>query len=85
MAMAKLRRSKDKDGTIKNEKLATMMSNTTDSTSGFHVGGFALGFLIGLIGVLIAYLINDDKKSNRVKWSWIGCAIGLVLGLLLIL
>jgi len=34
-----------------------------DGSLAFYIGGFALGFLLGLIGVLIAYLINDDKKA----------------------
>jgi len=42
-----------------------------------------LGFLLNLVGVLIAYLIKDDYKSNRVKWAWIG--LGLNIGLTLIL
>ncbi len=25
--------------------------------------------------VIIAYLINDEKKHNRVKWAWIGWGI----------
>jgi uncharacterized membrane protein len=47
--------------------------------SGFHLGGFALGFLLGLIGVLIAYLLNDEKKSARVKWAWLGLLTAVVL------
>jgi hypothetical protein len=45
---------------------------------------FALGFLLGLIGLLIAYLINDDYKHNRVKWAWIGFGIVVVLNIILI-
>ena len=43
-----------------------------------HLGGFALGFFIGLIGVLIAYIIEDDYKRNRVKWAWIGWGVFVV-------
>jgi hypothetical protein len=38
--------------------------------------------LVGLIGVLIAYLKNDDKKDNRVKCACIGFAVWV--GILLI-
>ena len=55
------------------------MGSSADLTSGFHLGGFALGFLIGPIGVLIAYLIDDDKKRNRVKWAWIGLIAWVVI------
>jgi len=77
LGMKKLRHSIAADGTIENKKLSEAMSS--DVTAGFHLGGFALGILLSIVGVLIAYLINDDKKSARVKWSWIGLAVGLVL------
>lgn len=46
-----------------------------DGKGGFHLGGFVLGFFGLLPGVLVAYLIKDEKKSNRVKWAWIGFSI----------
>jgi len=82
LAQKKLRHSIAEDGTITNKKLAKLASKTVDGETGFHVGGFALGFLLGLIGVLIAYLINDDKKSNRVKWAWIGVGVIVVIVIL---
>jgi hypothetical protein len=80
---AKLKRSIAEDGTISSKKLkkhATLI----DGETGFHLGGFALVFLIGLIGVLIAYLINDGKKPNRTKWAWIGLAAWVVIILITI-
>jgi len=81
LAQRQLRNSINADGTVNSKRLAKLASRK-DGETGFHVGGFALGFLLGLIGVLIAYLINDDKKSNRVKWAWIGVGVLLVLILL---
>lgn len=84
LAQKKLRKSINNDGTIDNKKLVKFLEQGDHST-GFHLGGFALGFLVGLIGVLIAYLINDDNKQNRVKWAWIGFGISVVLYLIIIL
>ncbi len=86
MGQGKLKRSINHDGTITSDKITKLVSaKGTDMTSGFHLGGFALGLLLSLIGVLIAYLINDDLKPSRVKWAWIGAAIGLVIWLIIAL
>jgi len=78
MAQRHLRNSIKADGTVNSKKLERYMSSGDHST-GFHIGGFALGFFCGLIGVLIAYVINDDNKRNRVKWAWIGFASFMVI------
>jgi hypothetical protein len=84
MAQAKIRKSIAVDGTISNKKIARLFSGKGDAGSeGFHLGGFALGFLLGLIGVVIAYIINDDYKRNRVKWAWIGFGIAVVLNIII--
>jgi hypothetical protein len=78
-AQRKLKKQINEDGVVTGNKLKRAMGAAGDGTTGFHIGGFALGFLVGLIGVLIAYLIHDDKKRNRVKWAWIGFAAWLVI------
>jgi hypothetical protein len=80
-AQKKLKKSYDENGTITNKKILKH-ANPDDLTAGFHLGGFALGFLLSLIGVLIAYLIKDDKKGNRVKWAWIGFGVALAIWLI---
>jgi hypothetical protein len=52
-------------------------------TSNFNIGGFVLGLLLGIIGVLIAYLVGDH---DVVKWAWIGFAVwvGIVLLVLIL-
>lgn len=81
----KLRKGIAEDGTIKKKKLQKFMDRYFAGETGFHFGGFILGFLLGLIGVLIAYLIKDEYKQNRVKWAWIGWAITAVIALIAIL
>ena len=84
MAQNKIKKSIAADGTIKNKKIAKFFAKGHDGESGFHLGGFALGFFVGLIGVLIAYLLNDDYKKNRVKWAWIGFGVFAVLWIILV-
>ena len=84
VAQHKLRQSINSDGTVNSKKIMKLAAKA-DGTDGFNIGGFALGFFLGLIGVLIAYIISDDKKKNRTKWAWIGFGAALVLYLLLLL
>ena len=82
IAQKKLRSSINHDGTLNSKKLEKNFRKMADG-GGFHLGGFALGFLLGLIGVLVAYLLNDDLKSSRVKWAWLGLLAGFVFWLLI--
>lgn len=84
IAQKQLRNSINADGTINNKKLNKALSKA-DGTSDFNLGGLALGILLGLIGVLIAYLIKGDKHAARVKWAWIGFGIAVVIWLLALL
>jgi hypothetical protein len=83
-AQGKLRNSINADGTINNKILVKATAKKAEVTSGFNLGGFALGLFLGPIGVLIAYVISDDNKRARTKWAWIGFAVALVLYLLLL-
>lgn len=84
LAQKDLRHSISKDGTVDSKKLARLASGYYDDDNSFHFGGFALGFFLGLIGVLIAYLIHDDNHHRRVRWAWFGFGIYVVLLLILI-
>src|SRR5262245_18024140 len=54
MAQKKMRKSIAVDGTIKNKRIAKFFTKKGSAgESGFHLGGFALGFLLWGIGVLI--------------------------------
>jgi hypothetical protein len=76
-----LRSSINEDGTINNKKLNKAFAKA-GGTSDFNLGGFALGLLLSIIGVLIAYLIKGDEHNARIKWAWIGFGISLVIWLL---
>lgn len=78
-----LKKSINYDGTFREKKVEKYFNKMAEGGGGFHIGGFALGFFLGLIGVLIAYLIKDEKKKSRVLWSWIGCAVLVALILIL--
>ena len=86
LAQRKLRNSIAADGTIDSKKLNKFLEEG-DHSAGFHVGGFALGFLLGLIGVLLAYVIGGDPevKRNRAKWAWIGFGLITAIEVILIL
>jgi hypothetical protein len=83
IAQNKLRQNIAIDGTIEKKKVEKFFLKRGGET-GFHIGGFALGFFLGLIGVLIAYIINDDYKRNRVKWAWIGWGIFVAIYVIVI-
>jgi hypothetical protein len=84
LAQRDLRHSINKDGTVDSKKLARLASGYYDDDNSFHFGGFALGFFLGLIGILIAYLINDDNHHRRVKWAWWGFGIWIALLLVIV-
>lgn len=63
------------------EVKAVTMQNALD-TSDFNVGGFVLGLLLSVVGVLIAYLIGD---TTVIKWAWIGFGVFMVIFLLAVL
>jgi len=86
LALRKLRHSIKPDGTVDSKSLARLSRpGYYDDDGSFHIGGFALGFFVGLIGVLIAYLINDDNHHRRVKWAWIGFGCFVVLYVILVI
>lgn len=81
IAQKQLRNSISSDGTITNQKLNKVFEKENGS-SYFHLGGFALGFLLSIIGVLIAYLLKGENRHARVKWAWIGFVASLVIWLI---
>jgi len=83
-AQRQLRNNINYDGTFNSKKIERFMKKKYGDGEGFQAGGFFLGFLLGLIGILIAYLINDDQKRNRVKWAWIGFGAWIAIFLIIL-
>ena len=78
VAQRKLKKGIAENGTIK-KKLRKFLTELQGDQTGFHTGGFILGFLVGLPGVLVSYIIKDNSTRRRVKWSWIGFASRAVI------
>ena len=66
----------------KNKDIQLMNFTQGIDTTDFSIGGFVLGLLLGIIGVLIAYLIGDQAV---IKWSWYGFAVWGAIVLLALL
>src|SRR5574337_1296239 len=92
-AQKQLKHSINKDGTLNNKKIekfykkyaAAHDATAADVTAGFNLGGFALGFLLSIIGVLLAYVINANDPANFRKWAWIGFGVSLAIWLIVVL
>lgn len=58
-------------------------------TGGMKFGWFVVGALLGVGGILVAWLTNVDRvpevKSEALKWSIIGFVVWIVIGILICL
>ena len=61
------------------------MANVMSSEGNFNWGAAALGFFLGLIGMLIVYLAFNNDKATARKSGWIGLAIGLAISKIFLL
>lgn len=84
VAQKKLRKTINPDGSINDRRIVKNLKKV-DGDGGFHAGGFFLGFLLGLIGLIIALLINDDKKKIRTKWALIGWGLWVAIVVLAVI
>lgn len=78
----KLAQRKIKQAVKNKEAVDEKVMATAIDTSDFNIGGFILGLLLSVVGVLIAYLIGD---TTVIKWAWIGFGIFLIIFLLAVL
>ena len=62
------------------QKYQQRLKRMYDEPGGSFVGGFALGFFLGAIGLVLAYAVNNDgDKKNRIKGAWWGFIAAAVL------
>jgi hypothetical protein len=72
ISQKKIAKAIKKDASFKQIKLSAF---DREPLSGAYWAGMLLGAFLGPVGVLIAYLINDDNKQERVRASWRGLII----------
>lgn len=78
----KLAQKKVKQALKNNEAVDDKVMATAVDTSDFNLGGFILGLLLWVVGLLIAYIIGD---STTIKWAWIGFGISTLIWFLAII
>ena len=65
------------------EKYHKRLQKMNSEPGGSFVGGFALGFFLGAIGVILAYAVNNDgDKKNRIKGAWWGFIVYAILAII---
>jgi hypothetical protein len=81
IAQRELRKEIKREG-IQSDATLDVQQMMADGEKNFYFGGFILGLLLGLIGVLIAYLMKKDKAFIRSAWIGWGVWVALVVILL---
>ncbi len=81
IAQRELRKDMKREG-LQSDTTLDVQQMMADGEKGFYFGGFILGMLLGLIGVLIAYLMKRDKAFIRSTWIGWGVWVALLVILL---
>lgn len=81
IAQRELRKEIKREG-IQSDATLDVQQMMADGEKNFYFGGFILGLLLGLIGVLIAYLMKKDKAF--IRSTWIGWGAWVVLLVILL-
>jgi hypothetical protein len=74
----------DENGTL-HSKYEKKFNKMYEGGDGSFLGGFALGFFLGAIGLLLAYFaFKDGDHKNRIKGAWWGFGAVAIIYLILI-
>jgi len=74
-----LKKCINNDGTFSKKRIQKYFNKAAVGGGGVSILGLALGLLLSIIGVLIAYLLKSPNKKSLVTWAWIGFLISLVV------
>ena len=81
IAQRELRKDMKREG-LESDATLDVQEMMAEGEKSFYFGGFILGLLLGLIGVLIAYLMKKDKAFIRSAWIGWGVWVALLVILL---
>ena len=74
----------DENGNLRS-KYQKKFKRMYEGSGGSFIGGFALGFFLGAIGLLVAYLaFKDGNHKNRIKGAWWGFGVATILFVFLV-
>ena len=74
----------DENGNLRS-KYERKFNSMYEESAGSFFGGFALGFFLGAIGLLIAYVAFEDGSQKKIiKGAWWGFGVATILFVLLI-
>jgi hypothetical protein len=79
LAFSFMKKELRKNKSLDLDKKVDLKAAVSNSSGGFNIGGFIVGFLLGLIGVGLVYIFSDDSAARRSSWKGFGAWVILIL------